>query len=412
MRQTHTFYVAQRGVWAVIMVAISMGAHAGAGVQGFLLRILGTIIAMVLSITIWYIADQKPAAIIPLTYPVFVCGMYVVVKFPRHMIAGVIAIVTTTLIIGYELQDLKIGSKALTSNGQDFYHIYLLAPYRFVSVIIGLFVAFVWTYFPYPITTHATLRKDLGNTLFLMANYNSCTHSTVETRLRTSPALSQDKRDDPMYQLDKARYQCFDKIVVMLNKLREHSSFTKYEPTFGGKFPKQKYDEIITHMQSMFSYMALTAYSSHTFHSPDAEESAWLRDFKKVTAGSRLTSHDLTTTLCLASASITEALPLPPYINVPHPVNIADQLAARDPGILSIKHINEPCYAAFAVLEIASILISQEMAAVQATVRELVGEVDFSVHVEGRKVLGGSDSDLDINTPEHGELGDGKGKVD
>jgi len=92
---------------------------------------------------------------------------------------------------------------------------------------------------------------------------------------------------------------------------------------------------------------------------------------------------------------------------VPHPIDIADQLAAIDPGILSIKHINEPCYAAFAVLEIASVLITQEMCAVLGKVKELVGEVDFSVRVEGRKqaggMLGGSESDLEA---------DGKGKVD
>jgi len=84
-----------------------------------------------------------------------------------------------------------------------------------------------------------------------------------------------------------------------------------------------------------------------------------------------------------ASASMMSGKPLPPYVTVPHPIDIADQLGAIDPGILSIKHIKEPCYAAFAVLEIASILIMQEMVAALAKVRELVGEVDFSVHFMG-----------------------------
>jgi hypothetical protein len=402
-RQSHSFYLAQRGIWAVIMVAISMGAHAGAGVQGFVLRILGTAIATVISITIWYMCDQKPAAVIPLIYLVFVCGIYVILKHPKHLITAVISMVTTILIVGYELQDKKVGTKILTSNGQEYYHIYVLAPYRLVTVILGLGVAFIWTYFPYPITTHATLRKDLGNTLYLMANYYSCTHSTVETRLRTTPCLVKNKRADPMRPLDKARQRVFDKLLVMLNRLREHSTFLKYEPTFGGKFPKQTYDELIVHMQSLFNYMALTAYSSHTFQSL-GPESEWLRDFRRVTARSRLTSHELTSTLCLASASVTNSQPLPPYITVPHPIDIADQLAAIDPGILSITHIKEPCYAAFAVLEIASILIMQEMTAVLSKVRELVGEVDFSVHFggpdSGSSLEGGgtsSDSDLDMN---------------
>jgi hypothetical protein len=421
IRQTHTFFSAQRGTWTLIMIAISMGAHAGAGVQGFILRIVGTAIATVVSIAIWYMADQKPAAVIPLIYLVFVCGLYFVVKHPKQLIAAVISVVTVILIVGYELQDKKIGTRALTSNGQKYYHVYVLAPYRLATVCIGLGVAFFWTYFPYPITTHATLRKDLGSTLYLMANYYSCTHATVEARLRAVPDLTTDKRSNPMRQLDKARLHVFDKLLVMLNRLREHSGFVKYEPTFGGKFPKEIYDELIVHMQSLFNYMALISYSSETFQSNKGADSEWLRDFRRITTSSRLTSHELTNTLCLVSASVTNSQPLPPFVTVPHPIDVAGQLAAIDPGILSVTHIEEPCYAAFAVLEIASILIMQETMAVLKRVRELVGEVDFSVHF-GQPIGSSSDTSSSgtlqgASGGSTGDLGvtrdvDGKGKRD
>ena len=77
---------------------------------------------------------------------------------------GVIYSITTILIIGYELQDKKVGTKILTSNDQKLYHTYTLAPYRLVSVFVGLTVASIWSCFPYPVATHAPLRKDLGNT--------------------------------------------------------------------------------------------------------------------------------------------------------------------------------------------------------------------------------------------------------
>jgi len=195
-------------------------------------------------------------------------------------------------------------------------------------------------------------------------------------------------------------------MIVMMNRLREHSNFTRYEPTFGGKFPKQTYDELIGHMQSMFNYMALTAYSSQAFASEaNVEDSEWLRDFRRVTAESRLTSHELTSTLCLVSASISNAQRLPPYLRVPRPIDIAGQLAVVDPGILSIKHMKEPCYAAFAVLEIANILIMQEMTQVLAKVKELVGEVDFFIHMAGTQANSTSSSLL---KPELA----GKGKAD
>ncbi|KIX08478.1 uncharacterized protein Z518_03134 [Rhinocladiella mackenziei CBS 650.93] len=352
------------------VVAISMGAHAGAGVQGFLARVFGTAVATVASITIWYMADQKPAAVIPLAGILFVCALYVVLKNPKHLITAVISIVTTILILGYELQDNKVGTRTLETNGQQYYSIYLLAPYRLVSVLAGIAVAFIWTYFPYPVTTHATLRKDLGATLYLMANYYSITHSTVETKLRHGLSAKLHDKSCPVRKLDKARLKVFDKITVMMNRLREHSDFTKYEPTFGGKFPKQTYDELV-------SSQPFTA-------SPDSEESPWIRDFRQVTAQSRVTDDELTSTLCLVSASITNSQPLPPYVRVPLPIDIAAQLAAVDPGILSIKHVQEPCYAAFAVLEIASILVMLEMTQVLAKVKELVGEVDFSIPQQAR----------------------------
>lgn len=424
LKPTHQFYTQQRGIWAVIMVAISMGPTAGAGVQGFLMRIAGTIIAMVVSITIWYMADQKPAAILPLLYIAIVCGFYVVLKKPKYLISGVISIVTLVLIVGYELQDLKIGTKLLTSNGQKFYRIHILAPYRLATVVIGLTVAFIWTYLPYPVTTHATLRKDLGATLYLLGNYYACTHSTVEMKLRLGAHATDADKHSPMRKLDKARVQCFGKMLAMMNRLREHSNFTRYEPTFGGKFPKQTYDELIGHLQSLFNYMALINYSSEAFVTrPDQTEedrtdktadeghpmgrmpnrnteSEWLSDFRRLTANASVTGHELTSTICLVAASVSNAQPLPPYVRVPPPIHLADQLASIDPGILNVQHINEPCYAAFAVLEIASVLIMQETEAVLGKVKELVGEVDFSLHVS-------SSTDTSSSS-----LSNGKGKAD
>ncbi|KAK5047031.1 hypothetical protein LTR84_006973 [Exophiala bonariae] len=429
LRQTSEFFKEQRGLWALIMIAISMSPHAGAGLQGLLVRSLGTFIATVASIAIWYMGDQKPAAILPLCYIYFAVCLYFVFRRPKHLITAVISIVTVILIIGYELQDKKLGTHLLETNGQKYYHIYLLAPYRLVTVLAGLAVAFIWTYFPYPITTHSTLRKDLGDTLFLMARYYSSTHATVEHKLRHGAYNSLQDKSSPIRKLDSERTKLFGKMLVMMNRLREHSMFTRYEPTFGGRFPRETYDELIIHLQSLFNYMVLINYSSQAF-SPDlstnngsTEESQWVRDFRAVTASSRITSHELTSTLVLVSASVSNAQPLPPHIRVPRPVDLADQLGAIDPGILSVKHIREPCYAAFAVLEVASILIMLEMQQVLRKVKELVGEVDFSVHfLCDELTTHGSDTSrsslLDINlkatSSEGGALGasDEKGKAD
>lgn len=53
IHQTQHFYQVQRAMWALLMIAISMGPQTGQGVFGFVARVIGTIVAMIASITIW-----------------------------------------------------------------------------------------------------------------------------------------------------------------------------------------------------------------------------------------------------------------------------------------------------------------------------------------------------------------------
>ena len=200
-------------------------------------------------------------------------------------------------------------------------------------------------------------------------------------RLKTGMAHDATQKKSASYKLDKARRKVFSKVVIMLNKLREHSEFTKFEPAFGGKFPKKMYDELIQAMQNLFNYISLCSYASVSFAEDSDDEGEWLRDFRRFAGDVNITSNDMTSCLCLASASISNSQPLPPYLKPPRPYDLSNRMEAVDPEILSVSHISQPCYAAFAVLEIASTLIADEMAHVVGLVKELVGEVDFSFHV-------------------------------
>lgn len=74
------------------------------------------------------------------------------IKRPTLIPIGLISTITMTLILGYELQVRKIGLKLAESNGQAYHPIYVLAPIRLLTVIAGLFVAWVFTIFPYPVS--------------------------------------------------------------------------------------------------------------------------------------------------------------------------------------------------------------------------------------------------------------------
>lgn len=86
-----------------------MTMTSGQSLFGFFGRVAGTAVAMVLSIVIWYIVDQKTPGIIVFLWLVIFCSMYFFLKFPRFIPVSLISIVTLVLIIGYELQVRKIG---------------------------------------------------------------------------------------------------------------------------------------------------------------------------------------------------------------------------------------------------------------------------------------------------------------
>lgn len=93
----------------------------------------------------------------------------------------------------------------------------------------------------------------------------------------------------------------------------------------------------------------------------DIVDTAWNCDFKRLAASTHITSHKMTSILCLLSASITNRQPLPPYLKTPQPYSFSKKLEELDKDILSLRHVTEPGFAAFAVLQISSRCIVGDM---------------------------------------------------
>ncbi|KAB8200021.1 hypothetical protein BDV34DRAFT_217538 [Aspergillus parasiticus] len=382
LHDTQSFFIKQRFIWAMIMVNLSMTPTSGQSIFGFVLRILGTVMAMVLSFLSWYIPGKQTPGIIVFFFIFLTCVFYVPIKLFRFRAIGIITIITSSMIIGYELQVRKVGEQVATSNGQTYYPIYLLAPYRLATVTGGIAVAFFWTFFPYPISEHSVLRQSLGASLYLLANYYSLIHETVSARVR-GEAGDMALKTSAGRRLLKSRNQVFSKQMLMLNNLRTYSEFLKWEVPIGGRFPKKQYDSIIACIENIVSYLSLLGYASDTLlQIGDDEESnsAWLHDFKRLVASAGVTTHEITSVLCLLSASITDRRPLPPYLKTPRPYSFTKRLEAMDKDILSLKHIAEPGFATFAVLQISTRCIGGDVERLMKDVKKLVGELDFSFH--------------------------------
>ncbi|GKZ68801.1 hypothetical protein AnigIFM56816_008033 [Aspergillus niger] len=382
LHDTQDFFVKQRFVWAMIMVNLSMSPTSGQSIFGFVLRLLGTVLAMVLSLLAWYIPGQKTPGIIVFFFIFLTCVFYVPIKIFRFRIIGIITIISTSMIVGYELEVRKIGEQVAASNGQQYYPIYLLGPYRLATVSAGIAVAFIWTFFPYPISEHSVLRQSLGASLYLLANYYSVIHETVSARMRGDEGDLALKTSSGR-RLLKARNKVFSKQMLMLNNLRTYAGFLNWEVAIGGRFPKKRYNSIITCIENIVSYLSLLGYASDTLlqlDGDDESDSAWLHDFKRLVASARVTTHEITTLLCLLSASITNRQPLPPYLKAPRPYGFSKRLEALDKDILSLRHIAEPGFATFSVLQISTRCIVGDVERLMRDVKALVGELDFSFH--------------------------------
>jgi hypothetical protein len=215
---------------------------------GFFGRVAGTTLAMVASFVIWYIVDQKTPGVVVMLWLFIFVEMYLFLKLPRFVSVWLVAIVTQVLIVGYELQVRKIGVAAASQSGQPYYPIYELAPYRLACVAAGTFVSFIWTIFPFPISDRSWLRRDLGSTLYLLANYYSVVHSTVRSRVSDTEG-KEESETSPGRQLEKARYKIFSKLMMILPSLKQHADWQKWEFTIGGKFPRETYDGITLRAQ-------------------------------------------------------------------------------------------------------------------------------------------------------------------
>ncbi|KAI6831905.1 hypothetical protein KC340_g1525 [Hortaea werneckii] len=385
LRDTQTFATTQRIFWAQIMISISMNPSAGQSLRNFVLRILGTFVFMLLSWVAYYIVDGETAGVLVFYFIFLHLGVYIILKRPEILPVGMIGQITITLILGYELQVRQIGVEVATSNGQAYYPIYILAPIRLATVCGGLFLAWIWTVFPYPITEHSQLRQGLGRSLYLLANYYSGVHESVRMRLRGGEG-DITLKDSPGYQLDKARQKVYSKCSTVLTGLRTQASFVKFDIPIGGKFPRERYQAIISQMQSALDFMVLISLASSAFDDlqqlDDRDHgSEWLANFRRLVNDAHVTSETITTLLALMSASVSNGSALPPYLRVPEPYQLTQRLDEMDQDILSVRHIAEPGYSSFAVIQIGTKCMLDDLRKILAGVKELVGELDFSYHV-------------------------------
>jgi hypothetical protein len=90
-------------------------------------------------------------------------------------------------------------------------------------------------------------------------------------------------------------------------------------------------------------------------------------------------------------------------MQLPEAYGLSRRLEKLDKGILDAKHVEEPGYSAYAVMQVASSLVTDDLKGLVEDVKSLVGEVDFSFKI----VSSEASSETGIPTTNNG-----KGKQD
>ncbi|KAI0165743.1 hypothetical protein GGR57DRAFT_448560 [Xylariaceae sp. FL1272] len=447
LENTQAFFQEQRLVWAMIIIAIGMTQTSGQSINGFFLRIFGTLVGAIFALIAWYIVDEKTPGILVFLYLFQVFTMYFLVKYPQMIPGIMICLVTQVLIIGYELQALKIGIAAAESSGQPYYPIYKLAPYRLATVAAGCAIAFFWTIFPSPITERSWLRRDLSTTLYMLATYFSAIDGTLKGKLKGTYG-DRNIKGTPAYHLAKHRKRLYSKLMLLLPSLARHAEFQRWEPTIGGRFPRELYQDIIVRASRINSYLTLLSYTigGGGIGSPEmtitdsldaatagsststpagieskykeANNRAWLDALEVLLADIHPTQQSIIGVLTLLSNALQSGHSLPPHLTLPRPYELTRQLEAIDAaarstrarGLLDAKNMTQAGYAEFAILQVCSALVCDDIEGLVKTVSKIVGVVDFSYRVGDASTTTSAGSS--ITGVDSSNEGGNKGKVD
>lgn len=271
-----------------------------------------------------------------------------------------------------------MGHRVSESNGQPYYPLYIFAPVKLLTVVIGVVVSFFWVVFPSPITAKSRVPKLTGQGLFNLGRLYSAMHATIElwiTSHQNPPAPEAAHTVAyPQEELRAIVADLYKKQLKSLEALKMHSHFATYEPPVGGKFPARIYDSMIAATQQSLSIVALMAHIGRTISSETSRHSAsdsaghsegtseWVSNLAAATLKSTdFQSHTTTALLCHLGASMMNGQPLPPFLTVAEPFPLAKQLQRLNYELLHIKNARYPAFVAFIALEVLRTTLNKEL---------------------------------------------------
>lgn len=82
----------------------------------------------------------------------------------------------------------------------------------------------------------------------MLANYSSVIYTTMRATMKGDLG-DMETPGSPAHKLFKVRRKLFGKLTLLLPSLQAHANFQRFEPTLGGEFPSDLYQDIIQRSQ-------------------------------------------------------------------------------------------------------------------------------------------------------------------
>ncbi|KAI5203696.1 hypothetical protein E4T39_04007 [Aureobasidium subglaciale] len=390
LHPTQDIFTHYRLIWSVIIAAIGANMSAGQSGVSYVLRILGSLAALIVCYLVWYIPNGNTAGVIVMMWFASFIQMYFLIRWPRHIIGWLVILITEVLSIGYLTQVSKIGVEAATASGVIYYKPYEVCAVRVACVLWGTLASIFFTYLPYPITARSMMRDQLSKSMHLVANYNMIVHHTLKARLKGTEGNALDQQSKG-YVLMKARKAMFHKTMALNASVKHSLYLQKYEPTLGGKFPVDMYKDILDKLSLLLDYAALISYSTQTWsangphaqyyqHSASARQ--WMRDLSELIEPANIHAQKISFLLYQLSNALSTGRQLPGLVEVVKPYELWQNLELVDPQILHRRHVQDICYSTYAVVEILSGVIADRVNELSRDIEFLVGVTSFDIMVD------------------------------
>ncbi|KAL1742634.1 hypothetical protein HDZ31DRAFT_42783 [Schizophyllum fasciatum] len=266
----------EKGLWALIMAQTGLSVYAGDQIGGYVIRLIGTGIGLLLGMAVWYIGagngDGNPYGIVAATV-VFISPFLLarIAAPPQDMIIYMMTGVTAVFVVGFSWVDTHILAQPANAGiGVD------LGWKRALLVIIGFTAGFIIMLFPSPTSARLLVRRTLAATMQELGSVFAAEMETFlaeEARYQRhlegldSPSSETAASDEnkPAYRFLNSNKEIkirklADRILgvqARLQALAPSLKTARWEPQVQGMWPHTQYEKLYANQMKILSSIVL-----------------------------------------------------------------------------------------------------------------------------------------------------------